>query len=121
MTEKPIEALMLSFGDSALVFRVRCWIEHQMETCRVIDKTNTALHRALSEAQIESPTPGVKYILRMRPSRLSLRHEPRHPKVGCSCLRSGSVGAEWLGGHIMLAAEPGAPLPACLSISRLHR
>lgn len=57
MKEKPIEALMLSFGDSALVFRVRCWIEHYMETRRVIDRMNSALYRALSAAQIEIALP----------------------------------------------------------------
>ena len=57
MTGKPIEALMLSISDSGLVFRVRCWIEHYMETRRVIDKMNTTLLRALEQAQIELAMP----------------------------------------------------------------
>lgn len=55
MHDKPIEALMLEFSDSALVFRVRCWIEHYVETRRVIDKMNTALYNALRQAEIEVP------------------------------------------------------------------
>jgi small-conductance mechanosensitive channel len=57
MKEKLIEALLLEFGESALVFRVRCWIEHFVETRRVIDKMNTALYKALNEANIIFATP----------------------------------------------------------------
>jgi small-conductance mechanosensitive channel len=57
MKERPVEALMLEFGDSALVFRVRCWIEHYIETRRVIDKMNTALYHALDKAGIIIPLP----------------------------------------------------------------
>jgi small-conductance mechanosensitive channel len=57
MKDRKVEALMLEFGDSALVFRVRCWIEHYVETRRVIDKMNTALYRALDQAGIVIPMP----------------------------------------------------------------
>ncbi len=57
MHEKPVEALMLEFGDSALVFRVRCWIENYIETRRVIDKMNSALYKALNQAEIIIPMP----------------------------------------------------------------
>lgn len=57
MKEKLIEALLLEFGESALIFRVRCWIEHYVETRRVIDKMNTALYKALNEANIAFAMP----------------------------------------------------------------
>ncbi|GMQ77518.1 MAG: mechanosensitive ion channel family protein [Anaerolineae bacterium] len=57
MHEKPVEALMLEFGDSAMIFRVRCWIEDYIETRRVLDKMNTALYKALNKAEIEIPMP----------------------------------------------------------------
>jgi small-conductance mechanosensitive channel len=57
MSEKPVEALMLSIGDSALVFRVRCWIENYMDTRRVIDKMNTTIYHALANAEIEMAMP----------------------------------------------------------------
>lgn len=57
MHERPIEALLLEFGESALIFRVRCWIEHYVETRRVMDKMNSALYRALSDAKIVIPMP----------------------------------------------------------------
>lgn len=57
MRDKRIEALFLEFGDSALIFRVRCWIEHYVETRRIMDKMNTALYKALNEAGIAIPFP----------------------------------------------------------------
>lgn len=57
MKEERIEALFLEFGDSALIFRVRCWIEHYVETRRILDQMNTALYIALNEANIAIPFP----------------------------------------------------------------
>jgi MscS family membrane protein len=57
MHDKPIEALMLEFGESALTFRVRCWIENYVETRRVLDQMNSALYRALCNAEINIPAP----------------------------------------------------------------
>jgi small-conductance mechanosensitive channel len=57
MKEKPIDVLMLTMSDSALVFRVRCWIENYMETRRVIDKMNTTIYQALNDASIEMAMP----------------------------------------------------------------
>ncbi len=57
MKNKPIEALFLEFQDSGLSFRVRCWIEHFMETRRTIDKLNTAIYKALEKDGIEIPFP----------------------------------------------------------------
>jgi MscS family membrane protein len=57
MEEKPVEALMLEFSDSALLFRIRCWIRHYVETRRIIDKMNTALYQALNESGIVIPVP----------------------------------------------------------------
>jgi small-conductance mechanosensitive channel len=57
MKDERIEALFLEFGDSALVFRVRCWIESYVETRRIIDKMNTALYLALNREGIEIPFP----------------------------------------------------------------
>ncbi|MDJ0754117.1 MAG: mechanosensitive ion channel family protein [Ardenticatenaceae bacterium] len=57
MKEERIEALFLEFGESALNFRVRCWIEDYIETRRIIDKMNSALYKALNEVNIEMPFP----------------------------------------------------------------
>lgn len=57
MKDERIEALFLHYGDSALIFRVRCWIEHYVETRRIIDKLNTCLYDALAQAGIDIPFP----------------------------------------------------------------
>lgn len=57
MKDERIEALFLEFGDSALIFRVRCWIKHYVETRRIIDKLNTCLYEALGQADIQIPFP----------------------------------------------------------------
>jgi len=57
MVDQPIEALLLEFGDSALIFRVRCWIEHYIDTRRIIDQLNSALYEALNREQIIIPFP----------------------------------------------------------------
>ncbi len=57
MKDQLIEALFLEFGESSLNFRVRCWIEHYVETRRIIDKMNTAIYIALNENDIQIPFP----------------------------------------------------------------
>jgi len=57
LTNKPVEALFLEFGDSALVFRVRWWLDSYMDARRMFDRVNTAVYKALNEAGIEIPFP----------------------------------------------------------------
>jgi len=57
LLERPVEALFLEFGDSSLVFRVRWWLESYIDTRRMFDKVNTAIYKALNEANIEIPFP----------------------------------------------------------------
>lgn len=55
--DKPVEALFLHFGDSALIFRVRWWLNSYLDTRRMFDRVNTAIYHALNEAGIEIPFP----------------------------------------------------------------
>ena len=55
--DRPVEALFLEFGDSALIFRLRWWINSYIDTRRMFDKVNTAVYKALNEAGIEVPIP----------------------------------------------------------------
>jgi len=57
LTDRPVEALFLEFGDSSLVFRVRWWLDSYVDTRRMFDKVNTAIYGALNEANIEIPFP----------------------------------------------------------------
>jgi MscS family membrane protein len=57
LQERPVEALFLEFGDSALIFRVRWWLESYEDTRRMFDRVNTAVYRALLEKDIDVPYP----------------------------------------------------------------
>jgi len=57
LPDKPVEALFLEFGDSALVFRVRWWLDSYVDTRRMFDRVNTAMYNALNQAGIEIPFP----------------------------------------------------------------
>lgn len=57
MKDRRIEALFVEWGDSALIFRVRCWIENYVETRRIVDKLNSCLYKALHEAEVDLPFP----------------------------------------------------------------
>jgi small-conductance mechanosensitive channel len=55
LADHPVEALFLEFGNSALIFRVRWWIDSYIDTRRMFDKVNTAIYKALEKAGIEIP------------------------------------------------------------------
>jgi MscS family membrane protein len=57
LPDKPVDALYIEMGDSAMIFRVRWWIESYVDTRRVLDRVHTALQHALDEAGIECPFP----------------------------------------------------------------
>ena len=55
LPDKPVDALYVEMGDSAMIFRVRWWIESYTDTRHMFDRVNTALQKALDEAGIEMP------------------------------------------------------------------
>ena len=57
LPDRSVEALFLEFGDSALIFRVRWWLESYVDTRRMFDRVNTALYNALKEENIQLPFP----------------------------------------------------------------
>ena len=57
LTDRPVEALFLHFGDSALIFRVRWWLDSYEDARRMFDRVNTAMYAALNEAEVEIPFP----------------------------------------------------------------
>ena len=44
-------------GDSALIFKVLCWIGQPVQRGRAIDALTTAIYKALNEASIPIPFP----------------------------------------------------------------
>jgi hypothetical protein len=78
-------------GDSAMMFRVRWWIESCEDTRRIFDRLNTALQHALDEAGIEMPNPVHSLQIRIEPEtadRLSL------------ALREPGEGVRWERSHM---------------------
>ena len=57
LTDKPVDALYVEMGDSAMIFRVRWWLESYVDTRQMFDQVNTALQKALDEAGIDMPYP----------------------------------------------------------------
>ena len=55
LRDKPVDALYVEMGSSAMTFRVRWWIHSYVDTRRMFDRVNTALQNALDEAGIECP------------------------------------------------------------------
>jgi small-conductance mechanosensitive channel len=55
--ERKVEALFLHFGEDGMIFRVRWWLDSYIDTRRMFDRVNTAILRALDEANIEIPNP----------------------------------------------------------------
>jgi small-conductance mechanosensitive channel len=57
LPDKPVDALYVEMGASAMIFRVRWWIASYVDTRRVVDRIHTSIHHALQEAEIDSPYP----------------------------------------------------------------
>jgi len=57
LQDMPVDALYIEMGDSAMVFRVRWWIESYVDTRRMFDRVHTALQQALDAAGIDLPFP----------------------------------------------------------------
>ena len=54
---RPVEALFMEMGDSALIFRIRVWIESYQDARRIVDRVNTAVFKALNAKGIDIPYP----------------------------------------------------------------
>jgi len=65
LLDKPVDALYVEMGDSAMIFRVRWWIGSYADTRRMYDRVHTVLQNALDEAGIESPFPTQNISLHM--------------------------------------------------------
>jgi small-conductance mechanosensitive channel len=67
LPDRPVDALYVEMGESAMIFRVRWWIESYVDTRRVIDRVHTVLQKALDEAGIVSPYPTQNLNFRVEP------------------------------------------------------
>jgi len=80
LADKPVDALYIEMGPSAMIFRVRWWIESYVDTRRMFDRVHTALQVALDEAGIESPFPTQTLNVHLEPGSTDQHHqEPGDP------------------------------------------
>jgi small-conductance mechanosensitive channel len=57
LQDKPVDALYIRMGESAMIFRVRWWIESYVDTRRMFDRVHSVLQHALDSAGIDMPFP----------------------------------------------------------------
>jgi len=55
LRDKPVDALYVEMGASAMTFRVRWWIHSYVDTVRMFDRVNSHLQEALDEAGVAMP------------------------------------------------------------------
>jgi MscS family membrane protein len=57
LPDQPVDSLYIEMGDSAMIFRVRWWLESYEDTRRMFDRVNTALQNAFDANGIDLPNP----------------------------------------------------------------
>jgi MscS family membrane protein len=62
--DKPVDVLFMEWGDSAMILRVRWWIESYVDARRSTDRVNEHIYEALEQAGIEMPLPAMTIELR---------------------------------------------------------
>ncbi len=72
LPDKPVDVLYHEMGDSAMIFRVRWWIESYSGRRRITDRVHTALQEALDAAGIEMPYPIQNLNLQFDPQTVKL-------------------------------------------------
>ena len=67
LPDRPVDALYNEMGDSAMIFRVRWWIESYADTRRVVDRVHTSVQAAFDAGGIEIPFPTGNFNLQLEP------------------------------------------------------
>jgi len=57
LPDQPVDSLYIEMGASAMIFRVRWWLESYEDTRRMFDRVNTALQGAFDANGIDMPYP----------------------------------------------------------------
>ncbi len=57
LPDRPVDALLIEMGDSAMNFRVRWWMGSYVDTRRILDRVHTGIEAAFAAAGIEIPFP----------------------------------------------------------------
>ncbi len=73
LLDRPVDALYIEMGPSAMIFRVRWWIESYVDTRRMFDRVHTALQRELDAAGVETPYPRYDVNVNLNPDEPAIR------------------------------------------------
>jgi len=68
LSDMPVNVLLIKFGDSALKYRVRWWVDSYLDTYIILDMVHKAIYAALDEAGIVMPNPTYDVNLNMGPN-----------------------------------------------------
>jgi small-conductance mechanosensitive channel len=71
LSDEPVDVLYVEIGNSAMIFRVRWWIDFREDWERSYDRVHTALDKALARAGIDSPYPGQSVYLEVEDETLA--------------------------------------------------
>ena len=71
LPDKPVDALYVEMGQSAIVLRARWWIESYTDTRHIFDRVNTEVHKALTEAGIKIPYSTLDLNVNLDPNQLN--------------------------------------------------
>ena len=72
LSDRPVEALYVEMGDSAMIFRVRWWMNSYVDTRRILDKVHSGVQAALDAAEIEIPFPQRDLHLEITPEKTNI-------------------------------------------------
>jgi small-conductance mechanosensitive channel len=77
--DRPVDALYIEMGASAMIFRVRWWIESYVDTRRMFDHVHTALQQSLDTAGVDSAYTKYDVNVNLRGGALEERSEQQPP------------------------------------------
>jgi small-conductance mechanosensitive channel len=72
LPDRPVDALYVEMGQSAIIYRARWWIESYADTRQMFDRVNSTVHEALAEAGIKIPYPTFDLNVNLDPNQLNL-------------------------------------------------
>jgi small-conductance mechanosensitive channel len=71
LPDEPVDVLYVEIADSAMIFRVRWWMDFREDGEMSYDRVHTALDEALARAGIDSPYPGQNVYLEVEDETLA--------------------------------------------------
>ena len=71
LPDEPVDVLYVEIADSAMIFRIRWWIDFRQGWETSYDRVHTALDLALARAGIDSPYPGQSVVLEVEDETLA--------------------------------------------------